>query len=85
VTSPPSNGVARKLADNKKSDGGNRMLRVEDATASTRMRHLHQLTSESRTPSVSSTHSSAVFIKNNSVKFELGRDDDLCDVVANNF
>lgn len=85
MTSPPNNGVARKLASNNGKaatpDATSETLRVADAMASARVQFLRHLSSESEAPPVGSARTT-VFVKNNCVKFQLGHDDETNDVIT---
>jgi len=88
VTSPPSNGVARKLASNGKlaiTPDAAGMLRAGDLTASSSsssVRFLRYLSSESDARP-DDCRRAVVFIKRNGVKFHLGHDDEVHDVITN--
>jgi len=80
VTSPPSNGVAKKLANSGKpgSVSGTAVIRRGDdhVTGSGRRGW-----SESGDAPLDHTHVT-MFVKNSRVKFQLGHDDELHDVIT---
>ena len=79
VTSPPSNGVAKKLASNGKLSVSG-ALRADDVMASVRR---GWLPSETSAASVDDSTQVRMFVKNSRVKFQLGgQDDELHDVVT---
>ena len=84
VTSPPNNGVARKLAVSNGKPAtvdAAAMLRGHDILSSARARCLRQVSSESDAQSADTTRT-VVFIKNNRVMFHLGHDDEVHDVIT---
>jgi len=84
VTSPPNNGVARKLAVNNGKPAtldAASVLRGNDILSSVRVRCLRQVSSESDAQTADTTRT-IMFIKNNRVMFHLGHDDEVHDVIT---
>jgi len=86
VTSPLNNGVARKLADSSRRPArldATRMLREDDAATRNRFHPgwSQRPASYSDAGPADNAHA-AVFIKNQRVKFQLGHDDEPCDVIT---